>query len=313
VRRSLFLLFLFFIFGSTARLSAQSGGDQWIPFADDSEFFRVSLPHAPKTESINGLQTNFGAVDVRGKSYMASANGAVYAVWALSNTGDRIQHRTDPDGYLDASAELVWEGLLKPARDQLPEDRRNAAEMSYTKELTAKPLPGREYSVKVGEMTGTIQFFVAETRILVLLAMGPAGAGWIREPLFTSFAVSPNLSLNPPDQTEIGSGNAGPIGPVAEGPTFRSSEVTQRARVLNKPEPTYTESARKFSITGTVVLRVVFSKDGQVTNLHVIRKLPHGLTKQAIDAANRLTFVPAQKDGQPVSMWMQLEYNFNLY
>ena len=24
-------------------------------------------------------------------------------------------------------------------------------------------------------------------------------------------------------------------------------------------------------------------------------------------------FVPATKDGHPVSMWMQLEYNFNLY
>jgi TonB family protein len=62
-----------------------------------------------------------------------------------------------------------------------------------------------------------------------------------------------------------------------------------------------------------VVLRCVFSKNGEVTNISVMRKLPHGLTGQALDAARRIKFIPAQKDGNPVSMWMQLEYNFNLY
>jgi TonB family protein len=94
---------------------------------------------------------------------------------------------------------------------------------------------------------------------------------------------------------------------------FRSGEVSARARVLSKPEPTYTESARKNQITGTVVLRAVFSSSGQVTNVSTIRGLPDGLTERAIAAAKQIRFVPAQKDGHNVSMWMQLEYNFNLY
>ena len=84
-------------------------------------------------------------------------------------------------------------------------------------------------------------------------------------------------------------------------------------RVLEKPEPTYTESARKFGIEGTIVLRTVFSKNGEVTNLHVVSKLPHGLTQRAIEAARAIRFVPAMKDGQAVSMWMELQYNFHLY
>lgn len=94
---------------------------------------------------------------------------------------------------------------------------------------------------------------------------------------------------------------------------FRSGEVNSRARVLSKPEPSYTESARKNQITGTVVLRAVFSSSGSVTNISTIRGLPDGLTERAITAAKQIRFVPAQKDGRPVSMWMQLEYNFNLY
>jgi len=94
---------------------------------------------------------------------------------------------------------------------------------------------------------------------------------------------------------------------------FSGREVTQKVRILEKGEPTYTEGARKYSIQGTVILRAVFSKNGDVTNIHVVRKLPHGLTQQSIKAARAIRFTPAMKDGQPVSMWMELQYNFNLY
>ncbi len=94
---------------------------------------------------------------------------------------------------------------------------------------------------------------------------------------------------------------------------YNSPEVTQRARVLFKPEPQYTEEARRADITGTVILRVVFSRTGEVTNIRAIKTLPNGLTEKAIAAARQIRFVPATRNGQPVSMYMQLEYNFNLY
>jgi TonB family protein len=94
---------------------------------------------------------------------------------------------------------------------------------------------------------------------------------------------------------------------------FKSKEVTERARVITKPEPQYTESARQHSVHGTVVLRAVFAADGKVKHLSVITGLPDGLTERALAAARAIKFVPAKKDGRPVSMWMQLEYNFDLY
>lgn len=94
---------------------------------------------------------------------------------------------------------------------------------------------------------------------------------------------------------------------------FTGKEVDQKTRVLSKPEPTYTEGARKYSVTGTVILRAVFDNSGQITTIRVVRRLPHGLTEKTIAAAKEIKFIPAQKDGHPVSMWLQLEYNFNLY
>ncbi|HEU4509471.1 MAG TPA: energy transducer TonB [Pyrinomonadaceae bacterium] len=95
--------------------------------------------------------------------------------------------------------------------------------------------------------------------------------------------------------------------------TYKGSEVEQRARLLQKPEPQYTEEARKNQITGTVMLRAVFSSGGEVVQIQAIRSLPFGLTERAIAAARQIKFVPAMKDGRPVSVFMQLEYNFNLY
>jgi protein TonB len=94
---------------------------------------------------------------------------------------------------------------------------------------------------------------------------------------------------------------------------FHPPEVTTRARVLSKPEPQYTEDARKQAITGRVILSVVFSRTGQVTNIRALQTLCCGLTEKAIAAARSIRFIPAMRNGQVVSTYMQLEYNFNLY
>src|SRR5215204_6092697 len=126
--------------------------------------------------------------------------------------------------------------------------------------------------------------------------------------------------LGPGRGGNIGGGdfNAGGGGPGGGGGgdysrIFTGKEVTSKARLISKPEPQYTEDARKNQITGTVVLKVVFSSGGQVTNIRTVSGLPYGLTERAIAAARQIKFTPATKDGHQVSMWMQLEYNFNLY
>ncbi len=95
--------------------------------------------------------------------------------------------------------------------------------------------------------------------------------------------------------------------------TFSPKEVNVKARILSRPEPQYTEEARKNQVSGTVVLRAVFSSSGQVTNIRAVSSLPYGLTERAISAARQIRFTPAMKDGRAVSQYIQIEYNFNLY
>ena len=94
---------------------------------------------------------------------------------------------------------------------------------------------------------------------------------------------------------------------------YTSKAVTTKAQLIKKPEPTYTGAARSNGIEGTVILRALFAADGTVKHIVVIEGLPHGLTWQAVQAAQKIKFTPATLNGRPVGMFMQLEYNFNLY
>ncbi len=94
---------------------------------------------------------------------------------------------------------------------------------------------------------------------------------------------------------------------------YKPGEVTSKARITSKPTPEYTEEARKNQVTGTVVLQMVLSSSGSVTNIRTVSGLPFGLTEKAISAARRIQFTPATKEGRAVSQYIRVEYNFNIY
>lgn len=84
--------------------------------------------------------------------------------------------------------------------------------------------------------------------------------------------------------------------------------------VINaKPDPGYTEEARRHGTGGRVRLRAIFGADGKVTHPLAIRPLPHGLTEKAFEAARRISFQPATVDGRPVSQFIILEYGFEIH
>ena len=94
---------------------------------------------------------------------------------------------------------------------------------------------------------------------------------------------------------------------------FYASEVTTKAHIFTKPPPEYSETARLVHMVGAVVLAAVLSGDGNLEHILVLRSLPYGLSAKSIEAAKKVRFTPATKDGHAVSTWTQLEYNFNLY
>jgi TonB family protein len=126
---------------------------------------------------------------------------------------------------------------------------------------------------------------------------------------------SPSPQLKPESGASTGSGGATapPTAPVDYDGVFKQREVTRKAVVVTRPEPPYTEEARKHEITGTVRVRMILTSGGTVNGVTALSRLPDGLTENALRAARHVKFIPAEKDGRRVSQYATIDYNFNLY
>ncbi|HKV34505.1 MAG TPA: energy transducer TonB [Pyrinomonadaceae bacterium] len=223
------------------------------------------------------------------------ADSVVYTVYVLENSNSRVSL----EDFIGAqtSSGLAWK--VNSGRD-----------------VSREGLSGKSFLSTVPQ-DGMVQFFASEDRLYEFRAFGASP----EDPRMTKFfsSVSFGKAKNAVEVKE-GSGLPYDSGVQEERPekqlrhgAFAGKDVNQKVRLAMKPEPSYTEDARQNLIAGTVVLKCIFRYDGSVTDIRTVSGLPYGLTQKAIEAARRIRFIPAIKDGKHVSMWMQLEYNFNLY
>jgi tetratricopeptide (TPR) repeat protein len=91
---------------------------------------------------------------------------------------------------------------------------------------------------------------------------------------------------------------------------YTGKEVQTKAHVLDVPAPEYGPENQMQPTT--VVLRGVFTADGHVRGVFPLDSDQfQGFGVACIKAARKIRFTPALKDGKPVSMYMEFQYNFN--
>lgn len=83
--------------------------------------------------------------------------------------------------------------------------------------------------------------------------------------------------------------------------------------IFFQPAPGYSEKARRNNVTGKIRLRVIFRADGQINKAEVLSGLPDGLNERVFSSVRRMLFIPATKQGTPISLSKVLEYNFSMY
>jgi TonB family protein len=107
----------------------------------------------------------------------------------------------------------------------------------------------------------------------------------------------------------VGPGRGGGIG----GGVFRVGGGVSAPIAIYRPDPDYSEEARKAKYQGVVVLGLIVDASGRPRDVRVARSLGMGLDEKAIEAVRQWKFEPAKKDGVPVAVNINVEVNFRLY
>ena len=114
----------------------------------------------------------------------------------------------------------------------------------------------------------------------------------------------------------VGSGRGAGFGPGEGGGTgggvYRIGGGVSDPVPIFRPEPEYSEEARKAKFQGSVLLSIVIGPDGKTRDVKVLRPLGLGLDEKAIEAVLKWKFRPSMKDGKPVAVMANVEVNFRL-
>ena len=80
---------------------------------------------------------------------------------------------------------------------------------------------------------------------------------------------------------------------------------------LNDIRPAYPDIAKKAGLTGRVVMKYKINVDGSVSDVHVLEG-DDIFRKPANEAVTRFRYKPAERDGNPVPVWIKLPFTFAL-
>jgi len=86
-----------------------------------------------------------------------------------------------------------------------------------------------------------------------------------------------------------------------------------RPRLLprSRDNPSHTENAIGTNSPG--VNGAPDDVDGMAKDIKVVKSLGYGLDEKAVEAVRKWRFEPAEKDGRPVAVQVNIEVSFRLY
>jgi TonB family protein len=97
-----------------------------------------------------------------------------------------------------------------------------------------------------------------------------------------------------------------------QGGVYKVCEGTKPPVPTYKPEPKFSEFARKFGLPGGVGLMTIVDSSGSVRDIEIAKPRGAGLDEQAIEAISRWRFQPATRHGKPVSVRIAIDIDFHL-
>ena len=240
--------------------------------------------------------------------------------------GETIRERRSYGAYANGVAFLIRSYKAGNPRRALADFlQTEGSAQRFERDVTVDGFNGKQYQSDNNNYHRISQYFLTRHRLYAIEAAAREASNPDIQRFFSSLRLGRGRDEAATHNAAAAEEHAASIGPTSaqaspspqhsqnQDTVFRALEVTRRAVVIFKPEPPYTEAALRNGIRGRVILRAVLSSTGRVTNIQVVEGLRHSLTENAIIAARHLRFLPAEREGNPVSQYVQIVYNFNFY
>ena len=112
------------------------------------------------------------------------------------------------------------------------------------------------------------------------------------------------------DFSKASEGGTGTSAPQAESPVLVTAE-DMHDRVVYKVAPVYPPLARQARIQGTVILRIIIDKLGEVRDTRLVNGHPM-LAPAAVEAVKKWRYVPYESDGETVEIQTDVQVIFSL-
>lgn len=131
------------------------------------------------------------------------------------------------------------------------------------------------------------------------------------QPVEVETTINVNFSLEnavpSPSPTPESNASPGPQSSLTP-PNNRSLPV-----LIYKVDPEYTAEAKAAKVQGPVVVNLIVNQQGLPENVHVVRGLNLALDERAVVAVRQYRFQPAIREGQPVSVPVNVEVKYQLF
>ncbi len=297
----------------------------WETVQPENEEFAVLMP---KGYSLETSKDPYHKMEINSRTYLSQVpNGPVLAVVSLSGIKSNPALYTETqrvNSYVDAFKKLFTPKLKKTAPPKL----------HFVRDKRLMGHVGREYSLAVGDLSGTVHAFATRRRFYALVYLHTKKDDPIQEEFLSSFKLPERITPVQPPQVANNPSPAQPAQPTSDAPQTTSPEqgdqpVTAEAKpetapaaepggkrpisggVLNGkaiflPKPVHPVGVE---VKGVVVVEVTIDEYGNVSGARAVSG-PQQLQAAAIEAARQARFTPTYLMGEAVKVRGVITYNF---
>ena len=305
--------------------SPSTSTSNWETLRPENEEFAVLMP---KGSSFETSKEPYHKMEINTRTYLSQVpNGPVLAVVSLSGIKSNPAMYTETqrvNSYVDAFKQLFTPKLKKTAPPKL----------HFVRNKTLMGHVGREYSMAVGDLSGTVHAFATRKRFYALVYLHTKKDDPIQEEFLSSFTLPeridppqpPPVANNPPsgsrpsqprsdkgdtastlkaeDNAAGAEGKTEPT-PAADGKRPINGGVLN-GKAITMPKPTHPAGVEA---TGTVTVEVTIDEYGNVANARAVSGPPQ-LQAAAVEAAQQARFSPTYLMGEAIKVRGVLTYNF---